>query len=87
MNSILLVSRLSISAIGGLIISLLLTLAAWNIQIEHRAFHCTDDVGFGFFWENMDTHERANDFLPLAGLGKSSEKHRRSMSSHSSPFG
>ena len=41
------------SIVGGLLLSLFVTLVAWNVQIEHRAFQCTDDVGFGFFWHDM----------------------------------
>ena len=48
-------------AFVGLVLSSILTLIAWNIQIEHRAFRCTDDVGFGFFWEDMKEHQAAGD--------------------------
>jgi hypothetical protein len=54
---------LGVSWGGSLLFTLIITLVAWNIQIEHRAFHCSDDVGFGFFWESMDAHERAGDTL------------------------
>ena len=49
------------SAALGLVVSFVITMLAWNVQIEHRAFNCTDDVGFGFFWEDMNTHEGAGD--------------------------
>jgi hypothetical protein len=47
--------------VGGLLFSLIVTLVPWNIQIEHRAFQCTDDVGVGSFFEDMDTHRGAGD--------------------------
>ena len=53
-------------AVLGLFVSFVVTMLAWNIQIEHRAFKCTDDVGFGFFWESMNTHQGAGD-TPLPG--------------------
>jgi hypothetical protein len=46
---------------GGFLISLILTLAVWNLQIEHRAFQCTDDCGFGGFFEDMQAHHNAGD--------------------------
>ncbi len=49
------------SAAVGLVVSFVIIMLAWNIQIEHRAYRCTDDVGFGFFWENMNTHQAAGD--------------------------
>jgi uncharacterized membrane protein len=48
-------------AVIGLVVSFVITMLAWNIQIEHQAYKCTDDVGFGFFWESMSTHEGAGD--------------------------
>ena len=51
--------------IGGLLFSLSVTLVPWNIQIEHRAFQCTDDVGFGSFFEDMDIHRGAGDTVSL----------------------
>src|SRR3954451_1186707 len=49
-------------AIGAsLVVALIATLIVWNIQIEHRAFQCADDTGFGTFWEDMDAHQRARD--------------------------
>src|SRR5712691_5505717 len=45
------------SAGVSLVVSFVIIMLAWNIQIEHRAYKCTDDVGFGFFWENMNTHD------------------------------
>jgi len=56
-------TRVLISVGGGLFISLLITLLVWNVQIEGRAFKCTDDVGFGCFWENLSNHEQAGDKL------------------------
>ena len=57
------IARVLISVGGGLFISLLITLLVWNVQIEGRAFQCTDDVGFGLFWEKLSNHERAGDKL------------------------
>jgi hypothetical protein len=47
----------------GLLLSLFVTLIAWNIQIESLGFHCTDDVGFATFFVDMDTHKEAGDTL------------------------
>jgi hypothetical protein len=54
---------LIVSLALGFFVSLFVTVVAWNIQIEHRALHCTDDVGFGFFWEDLEAHEQARDTL------------------------
>jgi hypothetical protein len=54
------------SAALGLVVSFVIFTVAWNIHIEHRAYKCTDDVGFGFFCENMNTHKGAGD-TPLPG--------------------
>lgn len=43
------------------LISLFLTEFVWNGEIENRAFHCTDDVGFGVFWQDISEHEQAGD--------------------------
>jgi hypothetical protein len=50
-----------VTIVATLVVTLVATLVAWNLQIEHRAFQCTDNIGFGTFWEDMAMHERAGD--------------------------
>jgi hypothetical protein len=50
-----------VSAWVSLILSSLIFTVAWNIRIEGRSFHCTDDVGFCFFWQDLHVHEAAGD--------------------------
>ena len=50
-----------VSTMAGFMVSFPIFMLLWNIQIEHRAYRCTDDVGFGFFCESMDTHRGAGD--------------------------
>jgi len=52
-----------VSVFQGFLLSFFLTMLAWNTQIEHRAFYCTDDIGFGFFWEDVNDHRGAGDVL------------------------
>lgn len=49
--------------IAGLFLASFVTLIPWNIQIEHRAFRCTDDMGFGTFFCDMYTHRGAGDTI------------------------
>jgi hypothetical protein len=50
------------SILGCLIASLVVTWFAWEILIEGRAFHCTDEGTFSLgFWMNIDTHQSAGD--------------------------
>ena len=48
---------------GTTFIGLVLTLVCWNLQIEGRAFHCTDDMGLGDFFMGIDNHRKAGDVL------------------------
>jgi hypothetical protein len=50
------------SALSGLAVSYLVTIVGWNV-VEHRALHCTDDIGFTFAAVDMDTHQEAGDSL------------------------
>jgi hypothetical protein len=50
------------SALIGLALSYLVTIVGWNV-VEHRALHCTDDIGFTFVSEDIDTHRGAGDTL------------------------
>lgn len=50
-------------AIAGLIAALAVTMVAWGLLIENRAFHCTDDCGFGEFFLDIETHRQAGDTL------------------------
>jgi len=50
------------STIIGWVLSYVVTIFAWNL-IEHRMFHCTDDMGFTFAPGNIDDHRGAGDTL------------------------
>src|SRR4051812_17388785 len=50
-----------VAALGGLVFSIIITVAVWNIQIEGKAFQCNDGPGLGAFWINMVTHRGAGD--------------------------
>src|SRR6266446_3485791 len=63
MNTLSKILPFAVSAAVGFAVSFFVIMLAWNIQIEHRAFRCTDDVGFGFFWESMETHRGAGDIV------------------------
>jgi hypothetical protein len=60
-----------VSAFGGVVFSSIVTLVAWNIQIEPRAFQCTDSmwplVLIGWIWTR--TGVLGTPFL-LDGRGK-----------------
>ena len=45
----------------GLLISILTTFVAWNMQIESRAFQCWDGPGMDAYWGSIDDHEGAGD--------------------------
>ena len=48
------------STLVGLAASYLVTIVGWNI-VQHRALHCTDDIGFTFVAEDIGTHRGAGD--------------------------
>jgi hypothetical protein len=50
------------TALGGLVLSAVVTWFAWQVLISDRAFHCTDDNVSGF-WVSMDSHRGAGDSL------------------------
>lgn len=52
-----------LSALGGVLLASFVTMVAWNIQIEPRAFRCVDSVGFGEYWTEIGTHEGAGDHI------------------------
>lgn len=52
---------LALLGIASLLFAFVTTMAAWHIQIENRAFRCTDDIGFGAFWADIDLHRQAGD--------------------------
>jgi len=55
--------RLLAATFQGLLCSFLLTCLGWNMLIERKAFHCTDD-GLPFdFWTSIETHRGAGDRL------------------------
>ena len=51
--------------LGSAVSSFLVTTIAWSIQIEPRAFQCTDSCGWPFdnYWTDMDSHESARDTI------------------------
>ncbi len=52
------------SSAGCLVASLLVTWAVWEIQIDGRAFHCTDAGPFTLsvaFWTSANLHQSAGD--------------------------
>lgn len=51
------------STLVGLALSYFVTIVAWNLLIEHRAFHCTDDMGFALVAQDIDDHRLAGDTL------------------------
>ena len=53
------------STLIGLVLSYVLTIAAWNI-VEPRMFHCTDGVPFALVVQDIDDHRLAGD-TPLPG--------------------
>lgn len=50
------------TAIGGLVLSLVVTWFAWQVLITDKAFHCTDDNVSGF-WLSIETHRGAGDTI------------------------
>jgi hypothetical protein len=52
---------LVICVFGGAIFSTFVTVAAWNVQIEPRAFQCCDGGIFGTYWDDIDEHRGAGD--------------------------
>jgi hypothetical protein len=44
------------------LLSLFLTVIAWHVQIEDKAFHCTDDNLSGWIC-GIDTHREAGDTI------------------------
>jgi hypothetical protein len=51
------------STLVGLALSYIVTIVVWNLVIEHRAFHCTDDMGFALVVQSIDDHRLAGDTL------------------------
>jgi hypothetical protein len=49
-------------ALGGVVLATVITVGAWQVQIEPRAFRCWDDVGiFDTYWDSIDAHRSAGD--------------------------
>lgn len=44
------------------IVSLVVTGGSWGMRIEDWAYHC-NDIGFGFYWTDMDAHKSAGDTI------------------------
>lgn len=64
MNRSRLIVLLILSVLSGAILSTIVTIAAWNVQIEPRAFQCNDSVWpFNEYWTSMESHESAGDTL------------------------
>ena|SRR5690349_25088711 len=62
MKPVATIAILAVCLFGGALFSTVITVGAWHIQIEPRAFQCWDDVGiFDTYWEDIDGHRRAGD--------------------------
>ena len=62
MKTLLIFVLFLVCVLGGAMLSTVVTWIAWDIQIEPRAFQCTDDIApFNNYWTDMDTHESAGD--------------------------
>ena len=49
-------------ALGGVVLATIITVGAWHVQIEPRAFQCWDGVGiFATYWDDIDVHRGAGD--------------------------
>src|SRR5436853_5941203 len=53
----------AISAWVSLLVSFLVITIVWNVQVEGRAFRCTDAAGVGMFWTDLHEHQAAEDSL------------------------
>jgi len=52
----------AVCAVGGAMLSIVVTNVVWDTEIEPKAFHCVDDIGiFDSYWCDMDTHKDAGD--------------------------
>jgi hypothetical protein len=53
-----------IVAFAGAVVSTVVTMIAWNIQIEPRLFQCIDSMGlFDNYWTDMGIHQSAGDTI------------------------
>jgi len=49
-------------AFAGAVIATMVTVGAWHVQIEPRAFQCWDSIGiFDTYWQDIDEHRLAGD--------------------------
>lgn len=49
-------------AVVGAVLSTVITVVFWNLQIDHRAFHCTDSMWpLADYWTDIDSHASAGD--------------------------
>jgi hypothetical protein len=73
MKTLLLSVMFAGCVLGGAVFSFLVTTTAWGIQIEPRAFQCTDIGGWPIanYLTDMDTHKGAGDTISPAGRGSS----------------
>ncbi len=65
MKTFLIVATFAMCAFGGAVFSSLVTITAWDIQIEPRAFQCNDICGWPFanYWTGMADHKAAGDAI------------------------
>ncbi|GEM_PF-6332135 len=62
MKAFLRVILFAVCVFGGAAFAAFITVGAWHIQIEPRAFQCWDSVGiFDTYWEGIDEHRGAGD--------------------------
>jgi hypothetical protein len=51
-----------VCAFAGAVIATLITVSAWHLQIEPRAFQCWDSIGiFDTYWQDIDDHRLSGD--------------------------
>jgi len=65
MKAVATIAILVVCLFGGALFSTVVTVGAWHIQIEPRAFQCWDDVGiFNTYWEDIDEHRGTDKISP-----------------------
>ena len=62
MNKLSVIGLFLTTVVGGLVVSMLLTLGSGEFQITDRAFHC-NDPGIGGWLVSIETHRDAGDVI------------------------
>jgi hypothetical protein len=65
MKTFFIVAMSAMRAFGAAVFSALVTITAWDIQIEPRAFQCNHNCGWPFdnYWTSMTDHKAAGDAI------------------------